>query len=238
MFLSIVVPCFNEKDSILRFEAELLPELDSLGSSYEIVAVDDGSTDGSLAALKALAARFTELIVISHSQNRGLGAALRTGFGAAQGEWIVALDADLTFHPSQIKTLLAHQQMTGADLVAGSPFLEESGRADVSWTRLLPSLLLNAFYRGLFGRALTAYTPIFRLYRAGVLKTLPLSSRGFEINAEIAARFILKKKKCAEVPATLTSRKEGVSKLNRARELSRHLALIAKLLARREVFNV
>lgn len=233
MFLSLVVACYNEKGSIVRFERELLPELDALGHSYEIVAVDDGSTDDGLAALKALAGRFPEVIVISHSQNRGLGAALRTGFGAAQGDWIVTLDADLTFHPSQIKALLAQQQITGADLVSGSPFLEKSGRAAVAWTRLLPSLLLNAFYRGLFGRALTAYTPIFRLYRAQTLKTLPLRARGFEINAEIAARFILAGKKIAEVPAVLTSRQEGVSKLNRARELSRHLALIANLLARR-----
>lgn len=233
MLLSIVVPCFNEKDSILRFESELLPELDALGVSYEVVAVDDGSTDESLSALKALASRFPQVLVVSHDRNRGLGAALRTGFGAAQGDWIAALDADLTFHPSQIKALLERQQKTGADLVAGSPFLEKSGRAGVSWTRLLPSLMLNAFYRGLFDLRLTAYTPIFRLYRAPILKALPLGARGFEINAEIATRFILAKKKLEEVPAALTSRTEGVSKLNRARELWRHLVLIANLLVAR-----
>lgn len=229
MRLSVVIPCFNEKDSVARYETELFPALDSLAVDHEILAVDDGSTDGTLDALKSLAAGNPRLKVLSHRPNRGLGAALRAAFAAAQGEWIVVLDADLTWHPGQIADLLARQKETGADLVAGSPFLGPGGHQGVPLRRRLPSLLLNAFYRGLLSRALTSYTPIFRLYRAGVLKSLPLASEGFEINAEIAALFLRAGKTLAEVPAVLSLRRQGLSKLNARRELLRHARLIAKL---------
>jgi dolichol-phosphate mannosyltransferase len=160
-----------------------------------------------------------------------MGGALRAGFGEAKGEWIVTMDADLTFPPSYIKELLAAAKEKNADLVAGSPYLRPGDMAGVPWVRRAPSLMINALYRGLFGFALTAYTPVFRLYRASFLKGLPIASNGFEINAEIAARAMLDKRKVAEVAAPLLTRTSGVSKLNRGREMSRHTALIGRLLA-------
>lgn len=231
MRLSVVIPCFNEKDSVARYEAELFPELEKLRVDYEVLAVDDGSTDGTFLKLQGLAGRNSRLKILSHSRNRGLGAALRTAFAAATGEWMAVLDADLTWHPSRISDLLARQKETGADLVAGSPFLAPGGHEGVPLRRRLPSLLLNAFYRGLLSRRLTSYTPIFRLYRTDVLKSLPLASEGFEISAEIAARFLRAGKTLTEVPAVLTSRREGASKLAPWRELRRHGLLIGFLLA-------
>jgi hypothetical protein len=104
------------------------------------------------------------------------------------------------------------------------------GMRDVPWMRRLPSFMINSLYRGLFDPSFSSYTPIFRLYSAATLKHLPLLSRGFEINAEIAVRFWLAERRLAEVPAVLESRKEGYSKLNRIRELFRHASLILKLL--------
>lgn len=230
MLLSLVVPCFNERGNVLRFQKELFPELARLGVSYEVVAVDDGSTDRTGAALQDLARGIDVLVVKSHPDNRGLGAALRTGFAAAKGDFIATLDADLTFAPAQLKDLLDAQKKTGADLVGGSPFLP-GGRFDgVPLARRVPSALVNAFYRGLFSRSLTAYTPIFRLYRAATLRYFPLTSEGFEINAEIAVRFVKAKRTVAEVPAALSVRREGVSKLQALGELGRHAGLIARAL--------
>lgn len=228
--LSIIIPCFNEEKSVGRYSEELFPPLAALGTPFEVLAVDDGSGDGTAAALNDLS-KTHPLRLLSHEENKGLGAALRTGFEAASGEWIVTLDADLTFHPSQIRELMTRQKETGADLVAGSPFLDAQGMREVPWARRFPSLMINAFYRGLFSRLLTSYTPIFRLYRSSTLKVMTLTSEGFEINAEIAARFLLAKKSVAEAPAALTVRQEGVSKLGRLRELGAHARLIAKLLS-------
>ena len=225
--LSVVIPCRNEEGSLGRYEAELYPALDALGESYEIIAVDDGSSDGTRAALEALSRR-KPLRLLIHERNRGLGAALRTGFSAARGDWIAALDADLTFHPRHLAALLARQRETGADLVAGAPF--EARDSSVPWPLRLPSLMINAFYRGLFAHSFSSYTPMFRLYRKAALSTIDLKSEDFQISAEIAARFIKKGFRLAETPVPLTTRREGSSKLRRWRELKHHAALIVRLL--------
>lgn len=212
-----------------RYATELLPPLEALGRSFEVILVDDGSHDGTAAAAAALAKTDSRVRVVTLTPNRGLGGALRGGFAACGGEWVTTLDADLTFKPSAIRDLLA-QAEAGADLVAGSPYLRKGDLADVPWVRALPSLMLNALYRGIFGMALTSYTPVFRLYRASLLNKLALKSEGFEINAEIAARALLAGWKVAEVPVTLETRTSGVSKLRRWRELSRHARLIVRLL--------
>ena len=189
--------------------------------------------DGTAAAARALMHGRLEkrdTSVVSLNPNRGLGGAIRAGVAQARGEWIATLDADLTFPPASIKDLLAAARGAKADLVAGSPYLRPGDMGQVGWSRRLPSLMLNALYRGLFGMRLTSYTPVFRLYRASFLKGLALESEGFEINAEIAARALLDKRVVVEVPAPLTARVAGVSKLQRWRELRRHAALVARLL--------
>jgi glycosyltransferase involved in cell wall biosynthesis len=228
------VPCHNEEGNIPRYANELLPALDALGEPYEVLIVDDGSTDGTAPAARAFADGRPAVRVLSLALNQGLGAALRAGFAAANGEWIATLDADLTFRPSTLKDMLALARAENADLVAGSPYLREGDMATISWRRRLPSLMLNALYRGLFGMRLTAYTPVFRLYRAPRLRSLSseLSAEGFEINAEIAALAALGDWRVAEVPAALETRTSGVSKLRRGRELARHASLIARLLFR------
>ncbi len=229
MLLSVVVPCFEEEAAAARFETELFPALEALGVPYEVIAVDDGSYDGTGGVLRNLAGERLNFKAKAHEYNRGLGMALRTGFASASGDWIATLDADLTFHPSQLKALLERQKETGADMVCGSPFLRPEGAAQVRWWRRLPSLWVNGLYRRLCGPALTAYTPIFRLYRAEALRALRLESTGFEINAEIAARFLAAGKAVAEVPVVLTTRREGASKLSALRELWRHLRLGVRL---------
>ena len=225
-----MVPCRDEAGNLPRYARELFPALDALGVSWEAVIVDDGSRDGTAAAAAALAAAEPRARVVTLSPNRGLGGALRAGFAAAKGELVATLDADLTFPPEYLKDLLAAAK--DADLVAGSPYLRPEGLRDVPWARRLPSLMLNALYRGLFGMKLTAYTPVFRLYRASLLRSMTLVSEGFEINAEIAARALLARRPVAEVHAPLLARTAGVSKLRRWRELRRHAALILRLLAR------
>jgi dolichol-phosphate mannosyltransferase len=224
------VPCHNEEGNIPRYADELLPALDALAAPYEALIVDDGSTDGTAAAAEAFAAAHPAAKVLRLASNRGLGAALRAGFAAARGEWIATLDADLTFRPAALAEMLAVARAKDADLVAGSPFLRPGDMAGVSWLRRLPSLMINALYRGLFGLRLTAYTPVLRLYRASRLRELPLAAEGFEINAEIAARGLLADWRVAEIPVALETRAAGVSKLRRGRELARHLSLVSRLL--------
>ncbi len=195
--------------------------------------VNDGSTDDTAAAAGKLLIARQDTIILNVSPNRGMGGALRAGFDAAKGSFIATLDADLTFPPACLKNLYSAAIAQKADLVAGSPYLRPGDMEGVSWVRRLPGLIINALYRGLFGRALTSYTPVFRLYRTSFIKSLSLVSNGFEINAEIAARAMLAERPVVEVPAPLLARTAGVSKLRRGRELKRHLALISRLLCGR-----
>jgi len=210
------------------YENVLLPALDRLEARCEVLAIDDGSTDGTGEALTALAQKERRLRVLFHPSNRGLGAALRTGLAEARGEWSVCLDADLTFSPELIGAMLAAQRESGADCVSGSPFL--GGMPGVPLGRRLPSMLLNAFYRGLLDRRLTSFTPMFRLYRTVDLKKLPLACTGFEISAEIIALLLRAGRTVREIPAPLTVRATGASKLRRWRELANHLRLIGRLI--------
>ena len=169
-----------------RFADELFPALDALGVPYEVIAVDDGSYDDTGAELRNLAGERRNFRAVGHEYHRGLAAALRTGFAAASGDWIATLDADLTFHPSQLRALLDCQKATGADMVCGSPFLSAAGAAQVRWWRRWPSQWVNGFYRRVCGPQLTAYTPIFRLYRTEVLRSLRLESTGFSKRCRLA----------------------------------------------------
>lgn len=195
-----------------------------------MLIVDDGSTDATAAAAGKLSATRKQTSLLSVFPNRGMGGALRAGFAAAKGSFIATLDADLTFAPAALSDLLAAATAAGADLVSGSPYLRPGDLDGVSWTRRLPSLMINALYRGLFGIRLSAYTPVLRLYRTSFIRSLDLVSNGFEINAEIAVRAMLAKRSVVEVPVSLGARAAGVSKLRRGRELKRHLALILRLL--------
>ncbi len=194
-----------------------------------MLIIDDGSSDETTSTARQLLTR-RDIKVITLSKNYGMGGALRAGFDIAQGSFIATLDADLTFPPLFLKDLYMAAIEKNADLVSGSPHLRSDDLQEVSWLRYLPSLMLNALYRGLFSRALTAYTSVFRLYRASFIKNIPLASNGFEINAEIAVRALLAKRPVVEVPAPLRARTAGVSKLRRGRELKRHAVLIFKLL--------
>lgn len=227
--LSVVLPCFNEAGNVPRLEAELFPELDKLALDYEVLAVDDGSSDSTLQALQDLSSRQPKLRVLKHPANLGLGAALKTGLRGATGDWLVFLDADMTFHPRHIRDLWEEKDRSAADCVSGSPHL--CGMKEVPLARRLPSLAMNAFYRGLFGRAPTSYTPMFRLYRTGRLRSLELLSDGFEVSAEILVRLLKSGARVVEVPVPLAVRTQGASKMRNLRELGRHLRLIARLLA-------
>ena len=228
--LTALVPCFEEADAVARLETELFPALEALPIPWEALFVDDGSTDGTGAGLAALASRRPGARVLIHRENRGIGASLKTGLAEARGDWLVFLDADLTFHPSLIARLLAERERTGADCVSGSPVL--GGMADVPLGRRLPSLALNTFYRGLFDNRLTSLTPMFRLYRTADLRALDIASSGFEVSVEVLVRLLRAGKRVVEVPVPLTDRVSGASKLRRWRELKAHLSLTAGLLLR------
>ena len=225
--LTVIVPAWNEADNLRRYPHELLPVLDALQTEYEVVVVDDGSTDDTRRIAEGLGAAVR---VLSHENNRGLGAAIRTGFAAARGELVVTLDADLTFSPGLIARLLERFQQGDVDVVSGSPKLAGYG-AEIFSYRIAISRLASLVYSTILATPVTAVSPIFRLYRRDDVRELDLKSVGFDINAEILFALLQKGKRIAEIPAPLTQRIHGQSSLNYRREIIRHLRLTARMAA-------
>jgi len=226
--LTVLIPCLDEEPNLRRLEDALFPVLDGLGFESEVLFIDDGSSDGTAEAVEQLSQRRPETRLVSHDRTRGIGASLKTGLEHAAGDQLVFLDADLTFHPRLISALIDSMDETGADLVSGSPVL--GGMPGVPLARRLPSLALNAFYRGLFDHSLTSYTPMFRLYQVTDLREIDIVSDGFEVSVEVLILLLRSGKRAAEVPAPLSLRQGGESKLRRWRELRAHMSLAWRLL--------
>jgi glycosyltransferase involved in cell wall biosynthesis len=137
--LSVIVPVYNEDESLPHLVEELHRALRPLGESYELVLVDDGSTDGSWALLERLAASDPALHLLRFRRNFGQTAAMQAGLDAARGARVVTIDADLQNDPADIPKLLAKLD-EGFDLVAGW----RKDRKDPFLNRRLPSMLANS----------------------------------------------------------------------------------------------
>src|SRR2546428_5666232 len=117
--LSLVIPVYNERENLPVLVGEIDQALAGRAERYEIVAVDDGSTDGSLDVLKALKREHPEIHIVAFAANAGQTAAFAAGFGAARGRVVVTLDADLQNDPADISALLSELERSGAAAVAG-----------------------------------------------------------------------------------------------------------------------
>ena len=165
--VSLVVPVYNERDNLPLLVEEIARAL--AGHRYEIVAVDDGSTDGSLEVLKALKRGHPELHILAFAANAGQTAAFAAGFAAARGGVIVTLDADLQNDPADIPALLGHLTATGATAVVGY----RVNRRDTGWKRL-QSRIANAVRNRLNGETIRDTGCSLKAFHAQAVRALPL----------------------------------------------------------------
>lgn len=138
--LSIVIPVFNEEAVLPLLAQRLRPVADGLGTAYEVVAVDDGSTDGTPVVLQRLRRDWTQLRIVRLRANAGHQAAISAGLAAARGDYVVTLDADLQDPPEVVAQMLAVARAEGVDVVYGV-------RADRSSDSAFKRLSARAFYR-------------------------------------------------------------------------------------------
>ena len=230
MRVSFVVPCYQEEEALARFE-EVLPGV----PADEIVFVDDGSTDGTAPRLRALAAGDPRVRVATHGRNRGVGAAMRTGFAAATGEVVVVYDADRTYPLEDAARLVAEVER-GADVAGASPFLAGGAVVRVPFGRRVLSRGAALAYRIVLGRrarGLTTFTCAFRAYRRPLIVGVPFRSDGFAAAAEILGRSLLGGARVVEVASSLSARGEGRSKMRVGRALLGHGATLVRLLVAR-----
>ncbi len=166
--LSIVVPLYNEEENLPVLDGEIRAALAPLGIAWEVLYVDDGSTDGSLEALRALAAADPRIRILRHRKNAGQSAGLASGFRAARGELVATLDADLQNDPADLPRLLAKLD-EGWDVVSGV----RRNRQD-SWVRRASSRIANAVRNRATDEAITDVGCSLKAYRARYLAHLPM----------------------------------------------------------------
>ncbi|HMN61804.1 MAG TPA: glycosyltransferase family 2 protein, partial [Anaerolinea sp.] len=163
MLLSVIIPCFNEEDNVQKMQDELYPVLEALSHDYQIqvVFVDDGSRDNTFSRLKETFGGMThpkiQYVFLKHEVNRGLGAALRTGFSGAQGDLIVTTDSDGPYKFATIPALL--EKLTpDVDIVTASPYHPDGQVVGVPGYRLVLSQGASFLYRVLVSWRIHTYT--------------------------------------------------------------------------------
>lgn len=164
--VSLVIPVYNERENLAPLLEEIRRALD--GRRYEVVAVNDGSTDGSLDELKTLKRRFPELHVVSFEANAGQSAAFVAGFRAARGAVVVTLDADGQNDPADVPALLDALSRSGATAAAGY----RATRADTAWKRL-QSRIANSVRNRLNRETIRDTGCSLKAFRAEALERLP-----------------------------------------------------------------
>lgn len=204
MRLSVVIPVHNEEANLPELVSGLDRVLAGLDGDSEIIVVDDGSTDGTFAALRRLHAESPRLRVIRLRTNFGQSAALAAGFDAAKGEVVITMDGDLQNDPGDIPALLAKLE-EGYDVVSGW----RRPRQDPFWRRRVPSVLANWLISRITGVALHDYGCALKAYRREVLEHVALYG---EMHRFLPALAKWVGAAAAEVPVRHHPRRQGRSK--------------------------
>lgn len=200
MKLTVVVPVYNEVKTVQK----LVETVQLVPVKKEIVIVDDGSTDGTRELIRQRFAGREGFNAIFHEKNRGKGAAIRTGIGAASGDAIIIQDADLEYDPMDYLPLMQALEKNGVNVVFGSRFL--GGKKVTGSLHRAVNYFLTALTNILYGSRLTDMETCYKLFRARTLKNLPLSSDGFEIEVELTAKTLKAGEKIVEIPVSYKGR--------------------------------
>jgi glycosyltransferase involved in cell wall biosynthesis len=203
--LSIVVPFYNEQDSVLPLVAALEAALEELDEEWELILVDDGSTDSTLVRARAAEAASLRIGIVALARNYGQSAAMQAGFDHARGDIVVTLDGDLQNDPRDIHALLAKLR-EGYDLVTGY----RVARKDAWLTRKLPSMVANWIIRQATGVPIRDNGCSLKAYRREVLERVRLYSDMHRFIPSVAAS--VAGASIAEVPVRHHARSHGSSK--------------------------
>lgn len=209
--VSVIVPVYNEVESLNTLISAIAQTFTSLHRSYEIICVDDGSKDGTTALLKDLAQNRKDLCAVILRRNYGQTPAMAAGFHHAQGQFIISLDADLQNDPSDIPAILAKLE-AGYDLVSGW----RKNRQDAALTRLLPSKIANWLIGRVTNVRIHDYGCSLKGYRAELLADMNLYG---ELHRFLPALAFIEGAKITEIPVKHHPRRYGSSKYGLGRTL-------------------
>ncbi len=200
--LSVVIPCYNEVSTI----AEVLQRVEDVGLADEIIIVDDGSTDGTRAALAAIEAEARPHVrILYHERNQGKGAALVTGFAAATCEVLLIQDADFEYDPRDYPALLKPLEEGISKVVYGSRFLGGPRKAMNFWNMVANkslTLITNILYNAILSDMETCY----KVFQREVVEGMNIRARSFDFEPEFTAKVLKQGIRIYEVPISYNGR--------------------------------
>ena len=217
MTISVVIPLYNEEENVLELHSRLKAVLETLGSDYEILFIDDGSSDNTLKFLQEIQAGDSKVIVLSLRRNFGQTAAFAAGFDYSRGDIIITMDGDLQNDPNDIPRLI--EQMKDNDLVSGW----RKKRKDPFLSRRLPSIMANWLISKVTGVNLHDYGCSLKAYKRDVIKNLKLYGEMHRFIPAVASWYGVR---IAEVETEHHPRVRGKSKYGISRTMKVVLDLI------------
>lgn len=200
--VSVVIPCYNEIATV----ETLLRAVRRVDLAFEVIVVDDGSTDGTRELLSELDEEGVIDTLVFHEHNRGKGAALRTGFARATGDVVVVQDADLEYDPQEIPLLLQPILEGKADAVYGSRFLGGLPHRVLLFWHSVGNRVLTLLSNMFTDLNLTDMETCYKMVRRELLQSLPLTSERFGIEPELTARLAQSGARIYELPISYAGR--------------------------------
>lgn len=238
MKLSIVIPAYNEEDSVSNTVVNLHSVLSDHDIRHELLVVNDNSTDNTLLVLQDLQHTIDVLRVFDNPPPNGFGFAIRCGLEKYSGDAVAIYMADGSDSPEDLVTFFETMQVEDVECVFGTRFTKESKVVDYPKLKLPINRMANWFIRVLFGLRYNDITNALKLYRREVIEGVqPILSHHFNITVELPLKAITRGYSYSIVPNSWFNRKMGVSKLKIAEMGSRYLfiilyCLIEKLLSK------
>lgn len=224
--VSFIIPVYNEVENVQALIEEVVATGHRLQRRFEVVIVDDGSQDGTVAALKALTQTYPMLRIVCLKRNYGQTAATAAGFNTARGRYFVTLDGDLQNDPAQVPEIIDLLEAENLDIVCGW----RKDRKDKALTRKLPSMIANRIIGATTGVRIHDYGCSLKVYRAEVAKDVPLYG---EMHRFIPALASIDGAVIREVPVNHRPRVAGESKYNLSRTFKVILDLLTVIFLRR-----
>jgi len=227
--LSLVMPARNEEGCIATTLERFTSVLTANALDFEIVVVDDGSTDATADLLAAISARHPQVVPVTNDGRHGFGMAIRYGLSRITGDAVAIVMADGSDSPEDLLKYYT-KLMQGYDCVFGSRFIKGGSVVDYPRHKLLLNRMANAFIRVLFGLSFNDITNAFKCYRKEVIAGMqPLISPHFNLTVEMPLKALVRGYSYAVVPITWTNRAAGVSKLKIKEMGSRYLFIVLYL---------
>ena len=229
MKLSVVIPARDEEGCIEQTLTDVAAALTAERIPYEIVVVDDGSTDATPLRVRRVTDRYPEVRLVTNTGRHGFGLAVRLGLAEATGDALAVMMADASDSPADLVRYYRKLQ-EGCDCVFGSRFIRGSRVVDYPIHKLTINRIANFFIRILFRLRYNDITNAFKCYRRHTIDGMqPLISPHFNLTVEMPLKAIVRGYSYAVVPISWTNRKSGISKLKIKEMGSRYLFIVLYL---------